>query len=81
MLLGYKWYKFFPQVGISALCSCSIIIIGSLIRLVLPADTWVMFFVTSGFIALIGLGVNMMIVLNREERKYLIGIIRRKLHI
>ena len=30
---------------------------------------------------LIGLGVNMMIVLNREERKYLIGIIRRKLHI
>ena len=81
VLLGYKWYKFFPLVGISALCSCSIIIIGSLIRLVLPADTWVMFFVTSGIIALMGLGVNMMIVLNREERKYLIGLIRRKLHL
>lgn len=78
--LGYKWYQFYPQVGISALCSGIIIGVGLVIRLFMPVDSWLMFFLTSGIIGVIGLGLNLMIVLNREERAFLAGMVRRKLH-
>lgn len=77
--LGLKWYTFYPQVGQSVLSSAVIIAIGLLVRQVMPVDSWVMFFVTSGIIAVLGLGANMMIVLNKEERKYLIAMVKRKL--
>lgn len=77
--LGLKWYTFYPQVAQSVL-SCAVIVgIGWVVRRVMPVDTWVMFFLSSGIIAALGLGANMMIILNREERHYLISILRRKI--
>ena len=78
-LLGLKWYTFYPQVGQSILSSAVIIGIGLLVRLVMPVDSWIMFFITSGVIAILGLGANMLIVLNKEEREYLIQMVKRKL--
>ena len=78
-LLEYKWYCFYPQVGISILCSGMIIIIGKIVRLILPVNTWVTFFLACGVIGILGLGTNMMIVLNKDERHYLINLLKRKI--
>lgn len=77
--LNYKWYEFYPQVGISVICSTLIILVGIVVRQFMPVDTWLMFFATSALIGCVGLILNMMIVLNKEERIYLITILRRKM--
>lgn len=77
-LLDYKWYCFYPQVGVSMLCSGIIILIGKIVRLFMPSNTWFTFFLTCGVIAILGLGANMMIVLNKDERDYLISLVKRK---
>lgn len=76
--IGVKWTTFFPQVGLSVLCSAIIIVIGLLVRPILPSDTWPTFFLTCGVIAVLGLGANMFIILNKDERAHLIGIFKRK---
>lgn len=78
-LLNYKWYQFYPQVGISVICSTLIILVGIVVRQFMPVDTWLMFFMTSALIGCIGIILNTMIVLNKEERIYLITILRRKM--
>lgn len=77
-LLGYKWYQFYPQVGLSALCSGLIIIIGKIIRMFMPVDSWILFFLACTIIASIGLFLNMTIILSKSERAYFIGSVRRK---
>lgn len=78
-LLGFKWYQFYPQVGISALCSCLIIVVGVVVRMLIPVNSWQMFFVAVSLIGVIGLVMNVMIVLNKEERAFLIGLVRKKI--
>lgn len=76
--LGLKWYTFYPQVAQSVLSSAVIIGIGCLVKLILPIDSWIMFFVAVIIIAILGLAANMMIVLNKDERNYLINLFKRK---
>lgn len=77
-ILGLKWYTFYSQVGTSAICSVIIIAIGCVVKAVLPSGSWPTFFMTCGVIGILGLGANMMIVLNREERQYLIDMVKRR---
>ena len=77
-LLGYKWSTFYPQVGVSLLCSAVVLGIGILVRSLLPVDTWAWFFVSCGLTGLLGLGANLLIVLKRQERQYLLQLLRRK---
>ena len=80
-LLDLKWYTFYPQVGQSVL-SCGVIVaIGLLVRAIIPVSSWITFFLACGIVGILGLCANMFIVLNKEERNYLIGIIKKKLHI
>ena len=76
--IGVKWSTFYPQVGISVLCSAIIIVIGLVVRMFLPTGTWLTFFITCGIIGILGLFANMMIVLNKDERAYLISMVKRK---
>lgn len=78
-LLGYKWYQFYPQIGTTLGCSIIIIIVGLVVRSFFPINSWLTFFLACGIVAIIGLCLNMMIVLNREERSYLVNIVIRKL--
>lgn len=75
-LLGYKWYQFFPQVGTSVLCFSFTTVIALALGKVLPTDTWLHFFLTCALIGVLGLTVNMMIVLNKEERKLVLSRIK-----
>lgn len=77
-LVGFKWYKFYPQVGISLLCSGLIILVGVAVQLVIPTNTWILFFVACTIIGCLGLGINLIIVLNKEERKFLFNLVKYK---
>lgn len=78
-LLGLKWYTFYPQV-LQSILSCSVIVvIGWLVRSVLPINGWITFFLACGITGILGLCANMMIVLNKEERSYLLGMFKRKI--
>lgn len=77
--IGLKWYTFYPQVLQSMLCCAVIIIIGYSVRLLIPVNSWLLFFLTVIIISILGLGANMMIVLNKDERSHLIGMVKRKL--
>lgn len=79
-LLGFKWCQFYPYVGISILCSGLIIAVGMVVCMLIPINSWLMFFVSACIIGIIGLALNMMIVLNKEERAYFISMVKRKLH-
>ena len=78
-LIGFKWYQFYPQMGISILCSCLNIAVGVIVRLFIPVNSWLMFFVSCVIIGVAGFALNIIIVLKKEERKYFVEIIRSKL--
>lgn len=78
-LLGYRWYQFYPQVGISMLCSGLIIVIGVILRSFMPVNTWGSFFVTCCVIGSIGLMMNIKIVLNKEEQRFLKNAIAKRI--
>lgn len=80
-LLGFKWYQFYPQVGVSIVCSGLIILCGNVVRWMIPVSGWFSFFGACIVIGIFGLVMNMMIVLNKNEREYVIGIFKRKLHL
>ncbi len=79
VLLGYKWHQFYPQLGITVICSAMIILVGLLVRQFMAINSWLVFFIACGLVGMIGLILNVMIVLNKEDRTYFIGKILRKL--
>lgn len=79
VLLGYKWNQFYPQLGITMLCSSMIIVIGIMVRQFIAIHSWLTFFLACSIVGTVGLGVNVMIVLNKEERAYLHSKVIRKL--
>lgn len=79
VLLGYKWHQFYPQLGITAICSAMIILVGLIVRHFIPINSWLVFFLACGIVGIVGLTLNVMIVLNKEERTYFIAKILRKL--
>ena len=77
--LGLKWNTFYPQV-LQSVLSCTVVVaVGFLIRQFISIDSWIVFFLVCGVTAVIGLCANMVIVLNKDERNYLIAMIKRKI--
>ena len=77
-LLGYKWQQFYPQLGSTVICSAIVIFTGLIIKQLIPINTWLTFFASCALIGVIGLCINTLIVLNKEERAYFIGKVMRK---
>lgn len=77
--LGFKWYQFFPQVGTTVLSSLLLVAIGFLIKPILPGGSWLELILSVAVIGVIGLVVNIYLVLNAGERRYLFSKVRQKL--
>lgn len=77
--LGFKWHKFYPVVGTSVICSCISVAVGFIIRAFMPVNTWLFFMLTSCLMGVTCLVINMYIVLSKDERNFLINVIRRKI--
>ena len=75
-LLGYKWYQFYPQIGLSVLSTLIVIGVGIVVRLIMPIDSWATFFVAALLTAGISLIVNLFVILNKEERTAVVVKIR-----
>lgn len=78
-LLGFKWYEFYSILTPTVVSIVAIVAIGLIVRLIIPVNTWGLFLVACIVIGSIGLVFNMFIILNKEERGYLIGAVKRKI--
>ena len=80
--IGKQWYVFFPYILRSILCLGITVAVGIAVRTIIPMDNWMMFALGVFIIAAISFSVNLFIVTNRNNRKYLykkiIEIINKK---
>lgn len=77
--LGLKWNTFYPQV-LQSMLSCSVVVaVGYMIRQFISVDSWIIFFPVCAITGMIALCINIAIILNKEERSYLVSMLKRKL--
>lgn len=76
--LGFKWYQFFPQVGSTIGASIILVIMGSIIKPFLPEGSWMYLLLSAVIIGGIGLIINCMLILSKQERCYIINKIKSK---
>lgn len=77
--IGLPWHTFFPEIGksvVSLVLACGV---GFAVNAVLTLDSWLMWFVGAAASGLISVAVNMMLILNAEERAHLLQMVRNKL--
>lgn len=77
--LNLKWYYFYKNVVTSVISCLIIIVVGVVVTRFVPANSWFVFFADAFVVGSIGLGLNMLIVLNVEERSVLINKFRKKI--
>ncbi len=77
--LGLPAHTFFPEIGISVLSMLILCGVGALVNLCLDlSSSWIVWFAGAGLTGILGLGINVLLILSREERKLLLGKILRK---
>lgn len=79
--LGIKKGEFLPAILKGCLAIVVVVGVTIGIRFVMVVDSWLGFFVEFCLVAFISSLLNFYIILNDENRKYLIGIIRSKLNL
>lgn len=77
--LGCKWHQFFPQVGKTAVATVALVLMGILVRAVIPGGSWALFLVAIAVFAVIGFLFNIFFMLNKDEREALARKISGKL--
>lgn len=80
-LLGYKWYQFYPQIGLSVFSTFLVIGVGVVMRFLIPVNSWLTFLVVAVLIAGISFTLNIFIILNKEERTAILDKIKNKIPI
>ena len=77
--LNMKWNTFFPEVFTSVLSAILLVAIGMGVKFLLPVNSWGSLVLSCFVTGCIGLTVNILIVLNKSEKLYLITFIRKKI--
>jgi hypothetical protein len=78
--LGLKKNQFYPQVAFSVVSTLVTSVIGSVIRRLFVINNWVSFLICAVAIAIVGYTVNILVFLNKEEKKLLFNKIKEKIH-
>lgn len=81
VFLGYKKTQFFPQIFMGVISTIIITVVGSGIRYLFRIDGWGDFCICVVLIGTVGYIINFMIFLNKEEKKYLLNMVKSKLKI
>lgn len=77
--IGLPWYSFFPEVFKGVITMIVQCFFGSLVNLILPLEqSWIMWFAGAVLAGGLGLIANVCLILNREEKKALMGKILGK---
>ncbi|MDO4924989.1 MAG: lipopolysaccharide biosynthesis protein [Turicibacter sp.] len=77
--LNLKWYVFFPEVLTSMISVIILSFVGIFIKQFIIIDSWIILIIICLTTSIIGLLLNMLIILNREERKQILYIFASKL--
>lgn len=77
--LEMKWTTFYSIVGQSIVSVLLLSCVGTAIRFVLPNDTWLTLIASAAVFAVLGLGIQILLVLNKDEKKVLFSLIKGKL--
>ena len=77
--LGLKPTTFYSVLLPSVLCSVILVLWGSLLKLFFRPDGWISLILIGMVFASVGVALTSFIVLNQEERKHLLKIIKQKL--
>lgn len=77
--LGFKWNIFYKQVFQTIISSIVLVVIGYLLTAKIVINSWIMFLVAAVIIGFAGILINGLIILNKEERKYLLDKVMKKL--
>ena len=77
--MGFKCRIFYKQVFETILCSVVLIIVGYLLTFKIVINSWITFILSAMIIGVVGLVINVFIILNKEERKYLINKVKNKI--
>ena len=72
---------FFPEVFSSVVSIVVLVVIGIIIKRVVIVDSWIMLVISAGLTGGVGLIINVFIVLNKNEREYVLGLLKKKLNI
>lgn len=78
-LLGYKWYQFYPQVALSVFSTALVIGVGVVVRNIITVNSWITFFVAAVIIAVVSLILNVLIILNKDEKSALMKKLRKRI--
>lgn len=79
--LGEKWTVFFPEVGKSTLSVIIISVIGLGLKREFNPDRWITLAIFAVITGILGLIFNYYIVINKIDRAYISGFVKRKLNI
>lgn len=76
--LGLKWTTFYPLVAYNMSIVFLMNVLGKLERSVLPSETWIQLIFSGILFTVIGLILNLAIVLNKNEKKIVFNLIRKR---
>ncbi|MEQ8154209.1 MAG: oligosaccharide flippase family protein [Clostridiaceae bacterium] len=74
-----KWYTFFSEIIKSVLSVTTVSIVGCLLKTLMPTYSWLNLFLFAALTTIFGLIFNCMLVLNKNDRIFLYGLIIKKL--
>ncbi len=79
--LGYKWNKFYPQVIMTAISSIGLLVVYYFVAKLLPGQTWIELILSAAVLGIIGIIINVALILNKSERRFLFSKVDNKLHL
>lgn len=77
--MGFKCGVFYKQVFETIISSIIIIVVGYLVTFKFMINSWFMFIIAAIMISIAGLIINVFIILNKDERKFLISKVKKKI--
>jgi O-antigen/teichoic acid export membrane protein len=76
--LGLKKTQFYPQVIFSIVLTLVTSVIGYVIRRLFVIDNWGSFLICAAVIAIVGYAVNILVFLNKEEKRKILSMIKKR---
>jgi O-antigen/teichoic acid export membrane protein len=77
--LGVNWKVFYPEIGKSVLSFIMLSLVYYIIKRILPTNTWLSLFFSFFVCGAIGLVINLYLIFNKNERKFITDLFRTKL--
>lgn len=74
-----KWSTFYPTIFKNTFSTIGVTFLALCIKRIIPINSWFMFLVDAFIVALVALIINIFVILNKDERKKTVLLIKEKL--